>query len=92
MTRTHARTPDEQIRHRARYLSGLVYHVGTFLIISAFFWTMDAGLGQDGIQWAHWVSGFWAIALAFHGLAYYVDGRGIEDRMIQRHERELQDH
>lgn len=92
MARNHARTPEEQAKRQAMYWSGLMWHIGTFMIIGLFFWAMDFGLGQEGIQWAQWVMGFWAIALAFHALAYYVDGRSIQDRQIHRREQELQDH
>jgi hypothetical protein len=65
---------------RAKYLTGLVWHAGAFVIINAFFWLLDLGLGQDGLQWAYWITAVWAFALAFHALAYYVDGRQLESR------------
>ena len=67
-------TPEEQAR-RAKYLTGLMWHVGAFLIINAFFWILDAMTGQAGIQWAYWITLFWGFALAFHVLAYLVVGR-----------------
>lgn len=83
----------DQARRRARYWSGLVWHAGAFLIINAFFWLMDMGLGQSGAQWWYWIAIPWAFALAFHGLAYYVDGRRLEDRAAEKFERQAtQDH
>jgi hypothetical protein len=67
-------TPEEQAR-RAKYLTGLMWHIGAFLIINAFFWILDAMTGQAGIQWAYWITLFWGFALAFHVLAYLVVGR-----------------
>lgn len=64
---------------RARYLSGLVWHAGTFVIINGFFWILD-WIGGGGANWAFWITLMWGLALAFHALAYYVDGRGMEDR------------
>jgi hypothetical protein len=67
-------TPEEQAR-RATYLTGLMWHVGAFLIVNAFLWVLDAIVGQSGIQWAFWITLFWGLALAFHVLAYLVVGR-----------------
>jgi apolipoprotein N-acyltransferase len=67
-------TPEEQAR-RAKYLTGLMWHIGAFLIINAFFWILDAMTGQAGIPWAYWITLFWGFALAFHALAYIVVGR-----------------
>jgi len=72
-------TPEAQARRRARYLVGLLWHAGAFLIINASFWILDLTLGQSGLQWAFWITGVWGFALAFHALAYYVDGRGVEE-------------
>ena len=67
-------TPEEQAR-RATSLTGLMWHVGAFLIVNAFLWVLDAIVGQSGIQWAFWITLFWGLALAFHVLAYLVVGR-----------------
>jgi 2TM domain len=77
-------TPEEQARKRARYLTGLLWHTGAFVIVNAFFWTLDLGLGRGGLQWAFWITGAWGFALAFHVLAYYVDGRSVEARTYAR--------
>lgn len=82
--RSVVQTRAERARARAKYLSGLRWHAGTFLIINVFFWTLDLGLGQGGAQWAYWITGVWAFALAFHALAYYADGRGAEERDAER--------
>lgn len=85
MTATDTPSPAEQARRRAKYWTGLVWHAGVFIIINAFFWVLDLGLGQNGLQWAYWITGFWGLALAFHALAYYVDGRQLEDRTSQQY-------
>jgi len=73
---------------RARYLTGLVWHVGAFTIVNVFFWFLDAITGS-GITWAHWITLMWGFALAFHALAYFVDGSGLEARaaeaFVERH-------
>jgi hypothetical protein len=70
----------ELARRRAVYLSGLMWHVGAFLIINAFFWVLDLVVGAPGIQWAWWITLFWGLALAFHVLAYLVAGRQVVER------------
>jgi hypothetical protein len=67
-------TPEERAR-RARYLTGVMWHAGAFLIINVFFWVLDLLVGQAGVQWAYWITLFWGFALAFHVLAYLVVGR-----------------
>jgi len=84
--------PDEQLaQRRAKYLTGLVWHVGAFVIINAFFWILDLWTGASGLQWAFWITLFWGFALLFHALAWFVDGRQLERRRTQRYlEREHQ--
>ncbi len=77
-------TPEEQAR-RAKNLTDLMWHVGAFLIINAFFWILDAMLGQAGIQWAYWITLFWGFALAFHVLTYIVVGRRSAGASSTRH-------
>ena len=76
--------PEVQARKRAKYLSGLVWHAGTFVIINVFFWLLDA-MGAGGVNWAFWITAAWGLALAFHGLAYLVDGRQLEERKTQQY-------
>lgn len=78
-------TPEAIARRRARYLTGLLWHVGAFVIINAFFWLLDAMVGAEGFQWAYWISLFWGLALAFHAVAWYVDGRNLEERKIREY-------
>lgn len=85
MEATPVQTPEQQAQRRAKYLSGLVWHAGTFVIINAFFWFLDLFVGQEGIQWAIWITLFWGFALAFHALAYIVDGRQLERRKTQEY-------
>jgi hypothetical protein len=82
---TEAPSREELAQRRARYLSGLVWHAGAFVIINAFFWGLDLLVGEPGIQWAIWITVFWGFALAFHALAYLVDGRQLERRRAQRY-------
>ena len=85
MAKATERTPADRAQQRAKYLSGLLWHVGAFVILNAFFWVLDLSLGQDGAQWAYWITGFWALALAFHALGYFIDGRQLEDRKAKQY-------
>jgi uncharacterized membrane protein YhaH (DUF805 family) len=78
-------TPETRARRRAKYLTGLLWHIGAFVIINAFFWILDLTIGADGLQWAYWITGVWGIGLLFHLLAYAVDGRQLEERKTQQY-------
>jgi uncharacterized membrane protein YhaH (DUF805 family) len=78
-------TPEARARRRAQYLSGLLWHAGAFLIINAFFWILDFAVGAEGLNWSIWITALWGFALAFHALAYYVDGRQVEERKTQQY-------
>jgi len=80
-----APTAEARARTRAKYLSGLLWHVGAFIIISACFWILDLTVGENGLQWAYWITAVWAVGLAFHILAYYIDGRGVEQGKCQEY-------
>ena len=76
---------DEELADRqAEYLTGLVWHVGTFVIINGFLWALDIVVGAEGVQWAFWVTLCWGVGLAFHALAYLVAGRNLHQRTRDR--------
>lgn len=89
-TNTKSQTVEERAQRRAGYLAGLVWHAGTFLIINAFFWILDS-LDRGGVNWSVWITVMWGMALAFHGLAYLVDGRQLEERKTQQYLKEERD-
>ena len=85
-------TPEVRAVRRARYLTGLLWHIGTFVIINATFWALDL-FGGGGADWAFWITAVWGFALAFHALAWFVVGRDIEGRrsaryLAEEHDRE----
>jgi hypothetical protein len=80
MVQTETQAPEARAVQRAKYLTGLLWHVGVFVIINAFFWFLDAFVGVAGFQWAYWITLFWGIALAFHALAWFIQGRQLEER------------
>ena len=85
MARTATATLEERAHQRARYLTGLLWHAGAFIIINGFFWILDLIVGAPGLQWAYWITLCWGLALAFHALAWAVDGRQVEERSAERY-------
>jgi hypothetical protein len=77
-------SPGERAARRAAYFTGLVWHAGTFVIINGFFLLLDF-IGDGGINWSLWIIAVWGFALAFHVLAYLVDGTGLRDRKRQQY-------
>jgi len=74
MTRSEL-SPQERAARRAGALTGVLWHVATFLIVNAFLWFID--LRQGGLEWAYWVTVTWGIALAFHTAWYLITERGL---------------
>ena len=84
MGQTDASTPESRAQKRAKSYTGLLWHIGVFIVINAFFWTLDLVTGAEGIQWAYWITIFWGLALAFHVVAYLVGDSGVEQRKYQK--------
>jgi Na+/melibiose symporter-like transporter len=83
MAQADESTPEARARKRAKSYTGLMWNIGTFLVINAFFWLLDIATGSDGVQWAYWITISWGLALAFHVVACVVGGRGLEERKYQ---------
>ena len=80
----------ELAERRANYLAGLLWHIGAFVIINAGFWLLDLTVGDDGLDWAPWITAIWGFALAFHVLAYLIDGRQLVARKTRQYLREAE--
>jgi hypothetical protein len=78
------KSTEEMARRRAKYLTGLAWHVGTFVIIGVFFAALDL-LGDARLNWSLWILGAWTFALAFHAFAYLVDGTSLQDRKTRQY-------
>ena len=59
MAQANASTPEERAHKRAKSYTGLLWHIGVFIVINGFFWILDLITGEDGIQWAYWITIFW---------------------------------
>ncbi len=60
------------------------------MIINIFFWLLDA-MGPAGVNWAFWITATWGFALAFHALAYLIDGRQLEQRKTRQYLHQYRD-
>ena len=83
MAQNDESTPEARARKRAKEYTGLMWHIGTFVIVNAFLWFIDIA-GGGGVQWAYWVTIPWGIGLSFHVLAYFLDDTGIEQRKYRK--------
>ncbi|GAA1470467.1 2TM domain-containing protein [Microbacterium thalassium] len=84
-------TEEQLAFRRAKATTGLLWHVGVYVIINGMLWFLDLWTGP-GIQWAFWVTVFWGVGLLFHVLAWFVDGRQVERRLAQHYlEKERRD-
>lgn len=72
-------TIEQRASARAKYLTSVLWHAGAFVIINTFLVLIDLVTG-GGLNWAFWVAAPWGFALAFHVLAYAIDGRQLEHR------------
>lgn len=77
-------TPEALAQQRAKYLADVLWHGGAFLIVNAFLWILDISQG-GGLNWAGIVTVAWGFGLAFHVLAYLIDGRQLERRKTQQY-------
>jgi hypothetical protein len=59
MAQADESTPETRARKRAKSYTGLMWHIGRFLVINAFFWLLDIATGADGVQWAYWITTPW---------------------------------
>jgi len=89
MTRDDDVLVSDLAARRAKSFTDLAWHIGAFVILNAMFWALDLFVGQSGAQWAYWISAFWGLALAFHVLAYLIDGRQVERRRAERYSEQM---
>jgi hypothetical protein len=53
MAQSAESTRDERAHKRAKASTSLLWHIGAFIIINAFFWILDLSTGAAGVQWAY---------------------------------------
>lgn len=79
-TRHAARSIDQEeqdaamhVEHRSTVREGFVWHLGTYVIMMGFFAAI-ALMADTGFRWVLWVAIPWGLAVAFHALAFVVEG------------------
>ena len=79
--RSTAVAPDRsaQAEERSKVREGFVWHLGTYLIMMGFF-TAIALMAGTGFVWVLWVAIPWGLGVAFHALAFVVEGT----RLVRR--------
>lgn len=75
------RTPEERARRRAKAFNGLMWHIGTFIVVNAFLWFID--ISQGGGLWAFWTTIPWGVGLGFHVLSYVIDDSGLTEKKYE---------
>ncbi len=75
---------EQRARERAKDLTDLVWHIGTYVIINAFLWFIDVW-GGAGLDWAPWVTIAWGLGVGFHVLTFIVEGRQLEERKFAQY-------
>ncbi|MBT8213031.1 MAG: 2TM domain-containing protein [Acidimicrobiia bacterium] len=76
-------TPEARARKRAKAYYGLMWHIGTFVVVNAFLWFIDIN-GGNGLDWAYWTTIPWGVALGFHTLSYFIDSSGMTERKYEK--------
>lgn len=82
MAKASSNTPEERAQQRVKNITGLWWHIATFVIVNGFFWFID--LQQGGADWAYWITIVWGIALAFHIAYYFIGDVGPGNRRYQK--------
>ena len=76
-------TPEERARRRTKDLSGLLWHIGVYVVVNAFLMIQDLAAG-GGLDYAQWTAIPWGVAVALHVLAYFLSARRFDARMYDR--------
>lgn len=64
---------------RSKVREGFVWHLGTYLIMMGFFAAI-AVMADTGFRWVLWVAIPWGLGIAFHALAFVIEGT----RLVRR--------
>ena len=76
-------------RRRASAKFGFLVHLTVFVLVNAFLFFVNQRT-TPGVSWFAFPLGGWAIGLAIHGLAVFLSGSGLRERMIESELRKLQ--
>jgi len=83
---------DERVRiarRRAGMKFGFLVHLTVFIAVNALLFVINQRT-TPGFSWFAFPLGGWAIGLSLHGLAVYLSGSGMRERMIEDELRKLE--
>ncbi len=76
-------------RRRAGMKFGFLVHLAVFVAVNALLFAINQRT-TPGFAWFAFPLGGWAIGLSMHGLAVYLSGSGLRERMIEDELRKLE--
>ena len=76
-------------RRRAGMKFGFFIHLTVFIAVNALLFVINQQT-TPGFSWFAFPLGGWAIGLSIHGLAVYLSGSGLRERMIEDELRKLE--
>jgi len=76
-------------RRRARMKFGFFVHLAVFIAVNALLFVINRQT-TPGFSWFAFPLGGWAVGLSVHGLAVYLSGSGLRERMVESELRKLE--
>ena len=76
-------------RRRAGMKFGFLIHLTVFIAVNALLFAINQQT-TPGYSWFAFPLGGWAVGLSIHGLAVYLSGSGLRERMIEVELRRLE--
>jgi hypothetical protein len=76
-------------RRRAGMKFGFLVHLTVFIAVNALLFVINRQTTPD-YTWFPFPLGGWAIGLSIHGLAVYLSGSGLRERMVEDELRKLE--
>lgn len=76
-------------RRRAGMKYGFFIHLTVFIAVNALLFVINQQT-TPGFSWFAFPLGGWAIGLCIHGLAVYLSGSGLRERMVEDELRKLE--
>jgi hypothetical protein len=76
-------------RRRAGMKFGFIIHLAVFIAVNALLFVVNQRT-TPGFPWFAFPLGGWAVGLSMHGLAVYLSGSGLRERMMEDELRKLE--
>jgi len=76
-------------RRRAGMKFGFFIHLAVFVAVNALLFVINQQT-TPGYAWFPFPLGGWAVGLSIHGLAVYLSGSGLRERMVEDELRKLE--